>query len=71
MSRLQERITKLKTLREEIMESDSAKAISRESFLKILRFHINLLEEVDKLVDAIKIGDADGVQEFYKRRVDD
>ncbi len=70
MSRLQERIGKLKDLREDLVERET-KVVSKESFLRMLRYHIEFLTEIDKLVDAIKIGDAEGVAAFYKRRVDE
>jgi hypothetical protein len=68
VSKLRQRIDQLKEARERIIELDT-NMVSRGSLLQLLKYHINLLKEVDKLVDAIESGDAAGVQEFYARRV--
>lgn len=68
MSVLTQRIEKLKELREDLHKSPDRK-ITVFSYIQLLDYHINLLEELDQLVNAIKNGDENYVKNWYNKRV--
>lgn len=69
MSKLNNRITQLQDAYQQLLEK-RPKGVDLESYLELLRYHLNFLKEIDELVDAITLGDEQGVQKFYARRVD-
>ncbi len=70
MSKLSTRIDQMKNLYEELMEH-RPQTLNAAPFFKILRYHINLLKEVDELADAINNNDEEGVKKFVRRRCND
>jgi hypothetical protein len=66
---LEQRIYKLKELRQKLMEGPRDRRLTIASYLQLLDYHVLLLEETHSLVNAIKNDDKKYVAEWYKDRV--
>lgn len=69
MSLLNQRIVELKKLKEDLTKGSPDRKLTVFSYIQLLDYHLALLDEVDRLVDAIKDGNSELVAEWYNKRV--
>lgn len=67
MSNLEKRIEQLEELKDKTLVLNS-ETISRASYLQLLVYHLGVLKEIRKLVQAFDNNDVDTVSKWYEDR---
>lgn len=62
-----DRIAKMEELKDRTMILET-EGVTRKSYIQLLMYHISLLKEVEKLVEAFDKDDCDAVTSWYEKR---
>ncbi len=69
MKNIEQRITTLKELRKQLVSGPKDRKIELGSYLMLLDYHVNLLDELNVLAEAIKNGDKNIVEDWIQVRI--
>ena len=68
-TQLEQRKEELERLKKSLLEGPRDRKLTLYSYIQLLDYHINLVDEINKLVNAIKEGNQEFVTQWYKDRV--